>query len=117
MTPYLSAWFVKYAKKSHITSAMLCEAVVELSQGLADDLGGGVYKKRLKNNEHRAIILIVCRGNVIFEFGFAKSNRANIDAGELANFKRLSQIYQRLSQQQLQQLCANGALQELICPL
>lgn len=49
--------FSKDAKKAGIDDAGLCAAMREVMAGQADDLGGGVFKKRLNDNRHRSIIL------------------------------------------------------------
>jgi hypothetical protein len=46
--PVRAFWFAKAARKAHITDDELCSAVSQVAIGQADDLGGGVYKKRLK---------------------------------------------------------------------
>jgi hypothetical protein len=53
---FKTAWFSKAAKKAGIHDKELCMAVRQAMQGLADDLGGGVFKKRLNDNMHRSII-------------------------------------------------------------
>ncbi|MET0505278.1 MAG: type II toxin-antitoxin system RelE/ParE family toxin, partial [Luteibacter sp.] len=45
------------AKKHRIDDVELRHAVREVMLGQADDLGGGVYKKRLNRNMHRSIVL------------------------------------------------------------
>ena len=54
---FKTAWFAKAAKKSGIKDDELCEAIGEVIKGQCDDLGGGVYKKRLNKNLHRSILL------------------------------------------------------------
>jgi hypothetical protein len=54
---FKTAWFAKAARKARIGDIALCEAIRQVAVGQADDLGGGVFKKRLNKNEHRAIIL------------------------------------------------------------
>lgn len=54
---FKTAWFSKAARKARIKAAELCEAIQEVMRGQADDLGGGVFKKRLNKNMHRSIIL------------------------------------------------------------
>ena len=49
--------FAKTAKKADIKDKELCEAIQVVIKGQADDLGGGVFKKRLNKNLHRSIIL------------------------------------------------------------
>jgi hypothetical protein len=43
---FKTAWLSKAAKKAGIHDKELCLAVRQAMQGLADDLGGGVFKKR-----------------------------------------------------------------------
>jgi len=54
---FKTAWFAKAARKARIKDDQLCEAFREVLKGQADDLGGGVFKKRLNKNMHRSIIL------------------------------------------------------------
>jgi hypothetical protein len=43
---FKSAWFLKAAKKARIGDEELCSAIRQVMLGQADDLGGGVFKKR-----------------------------------------------------------------------
>ena len=52
-----TAWFAKAARKALIDEAELCAAIAEVRKGQAEDLGGGVFKKRLDKNRSRSIIL------------------------------------------------------------
>ena len=54
---FKSAWFAKAAKKARIDDGELLKAIAQVMAGQADDLGGGVYKKRLSNNQYRSIVL------------------------------------------------------------
>ena len=72
----------------------------------ADDLGGGVFKKRLSNNQYRTIILARGRNYWIFEYLFAKQDRANIDEDELKAFRQLAKAYAVLTPQQVAELVA-----------
>ena len=54
---FKTAWFAKAAKKGRIDVAELCEAIQQVMQGQAIDLGGGVFKKRLNKNNYRSMIL------------------------------------------------------------
>lgn len=110
---FKTAWFAKAANKARIGDRALCKAAREVAFGQADDLGGGVFKKRLNKNEHRAIILTKARRMWIFEYLFAKKDRANIDDDELAEFRKLAKAYDRLSEQQLAQMVANSDITEI----
>ena len=54
---FKTAWFAKVARKARISDRDLCKAIQQVALGQADDLGGGVFKKRLNENRHRSIVL------------------------------------------------------------
>jgi hypothetical protein len=72
---FKTAWFSKVAKKAHIDDEELCVAIRQVMLGQADDLGGGVWKKRLSRNQYRSIILAKSGRYWVYEFLFAKQNR------------------------------------------
>jgi hypothetical protein len=92
---FKTAWFAKAARKSHIHDSELCVAIRQVMHGQADDLGGGVFKKRLSKNLYRSII--VARGGRywVYAYLFAKQDRANIENDELIAFRRLATLYAR----------------------
>jgi hypothetical protein len=53
---FKTEWFAKAAKKADISDADLCKAIEQVRLGQCDDLGGGVFKKRLNKNMHRSIM-------------------------------------------------------------
>ncbi len=92
---FKTAWFAKAARKTHISDSELCAAIRQVMLGQADDLGGGVFKKRLSRNLYRSII-VAKRGRYwIYAYLFAKQDRANIDDDELAAFRQLAVLYAR----------------------
>jgi hypothetical protein len=76
--------------------------------GQADDLGGGVFKKRLANNQYRSIIL--ARGGDFWAYQclFAKQNRANIEDDELSAFRLLAKQQGAMTQVQTEAQVAGG---------
>ena len=110
---YKTAWFGKAAKKARIGDQALMAAILEVIQGRADDLGGGVFKKRLNDNKHRSIVLAKRGRHWVFAYLFAKKDRANIDADELASFKKLAQAYCRMTESEVASALDQGDLQEL----
>jgi hypothetical protein len=69
---FKTTWFSKAARKAHITDDDLCSAMAEVMLGQADDLGGGVFKKRLGKNMYRSIILAMGSKHWVYEYLFAK---------------------------------------------
>jgi hypothetical protein len=101
---FKTGWFSKAARKAHIADAEFCSAIRQVMAGQADDLDGGVYKKRLGKNLYRSII--VARGGRywVYEYLFAKKDRANIEDEELAKFRKLAKVYEALTEQQVDEL-------------
>ena len=110
---FKTAWFSKAARKARIGNPALIAAIREVMQGQADDLGGGVFKKRLNKNMHRSIVLAKGGRHWIFAYLFAKKDRANIDDDELADFKKLVQAFGRMTESELRAALKQGDLLEL----
>lgn len=105
--------FAVIAKKAGITDADLCKAIQEVMNGQGDDLGGGVWKKRLNENRHRSIILAKGGDYWVYQFLFAKKDQDNITKKELAGFKTLAKAYEGLSDKQIQLLLKNKEFLEI----
>lgn len=110
---FKSAWFAKAARKAHITDADLCAALQQVIKGQADDLGGGVFKKRVNNNRHRSIILARAGSWWIYQYLFAKKDRDNIDDAELLAFRKLAHSYGALTPDQMDRLMSAGDFLEI----
>jgi hypothetical protein len=110
---FKTAWFSKAAKKAHIGDVELCSAIRQVMAGQADDLGRGVYKKRLGKNLYRSII--VARGGRywVYEYLFAKNERANIEEDELAKLRKLAKVYETLTEQRVNELIDEGSWMEI----
>jgi hypothetical protein len=110
---FKSSWFTKMAKKARIKDSDLCEAIQQVIDGQAVDLGGGVFKKRLNDNKHRSIILAKGGCYWIYEYMFAKKDRDNIEDNELVDFRKLAKLYSELSINQIDQLVKDKSLIEI----
>lgn len=111
---FKTAWFARAARKARIDDDELCEAIWEAMQGQADDLGGGVFKKRLNKNRHRSIILAKGGRYWLYQYLFAKNDRANISDSELEDFRALAKgiaaldeetIARRIEDRDLVEIC------------
>jgi hypothetical protein len=110
---FKTARFAKDAKKAKIKDEELCQAIRQVMLGQADDLGGGVFKKRLNDNLHRSIILAKGGQYWVYEYLFAKTDRDNIENDELLAFRLLAKSYAGLKEQQVYQLVTNGDFVEI----
>ena len=81
--------------------------------GQADDLGGGVYKKRIGKNLYRSLLLARTRRFWVYAYLFAKNDRANIDSGELASFRALAELYKSKTERDLTPELHSNALVEI----
>jgi hypothetical protein len=98
----------------------LREAIVRAERGQIDaDLGGGVVKQRIarpgqgRSGGFRSIILFRTGERAFFVFGFAKSDRDNIDREELDAFRKMAHHVLALTEDQLARLIASGQFMEI----
>lgn len=110
---FKTAKFSKDAKKARISDSELCVAIRQVMLGQADDLGGGVFKKRLNDNLLRSIILAKGGRYWVYEYLFAKKDRDNIDDDELIAFRLLAKSYARLTELQVAQLMSGKHFMEI----
>ena len=117
---FRNAWFERFARKQRITDAALIDAVRRAERGQVDaDLGGGVIKQRVartgqgKSGGYRTIILYRQERRAFFVFGFAKSEQANIDDDEEAQFKKMAKELLSLSGAQMAVLVEKGRFSEV----
>jgi hypothetical protein len=110
---FKTKWFAKAARKALISDAELCQAIAEVRLGQADDLGGGVFKKRLDKNRQRSIILAKGGRYWVYEYLFAKKDTANIDAQQLHDLRKIAKTYADMGNGQLTKLIISGEFMEI----
>jgi len=110
---FKTAKFSKEAKKARISDSELCMVIRQVMAGQADDLGGGVFKKRVNDNMHRSIVLAKGGRYWVYEYLFAKKDRDNIDDDELTAFRLLAKSYAGLTEQQVDQLVSEKHFAEI----
>jgi hypothetical protein len=117
---FTSRWFQRFASKEGITDAALREAVARVEKGQMDaGLGGEVIKQRIarpgegRSKGYRAIILFRRGARAFFVYGFSKSQRATIDAGEEQQFKEAAKHVLTLTEKQLAELVKKGVFVEV----
>ena len=105
---YKNRWFAKFASREGIGDATLVAAVDQADRGLVDaDLGGGLIKVRIaregsgKSGGYRTLVFFRRGALAIFAFGFAKSDKANLNAAELKIYKQAAKIVLALTQAQI----------------
>ena len=119
---FKSRWFQRFARKERIADAALRNAVARAERGQIDaDLGGDVIKQRIarpgegKSTLYRTIILFRRGSRAFFEYGFSKSQRANISEDEEAQFKEAARRILTLTDKHLAELLRRGDFVEVNC--
>ena len=117
---FKTRWFERFARKEKIPDAILVDAVARAERGQVDaDLGGGVIKQRIarpgrgKSGGYRTIIFFRRGERAVFAYGFAKSDRANIDDDEEKQFKEAARHVLQLTEKQIEALVKNGDFVEV----
>jgi hypothetical protein len=117
---FKTRWFERFARKEKIRDHVLVDAVARAERGQVDaDLGGGVIKQRIarpgqgKSGGYRTIIFFRRGVRAVFAYGFAKSDRANIETDEEKQFKEAARRVRRLTEKQIEELLETGDFVEV----
>ncbi len=120
MQIFKNTWFQRFARREKITDEVLKDAIARAEKGTIDaDLGGNVIKQRIarvgqgKSGGYRTFIVFKKGDKAFFVYGFAKSERENIDKNEIDVFKKSAKELLALSDKHIRELIENGALTEV----
>ena len=96
MRIYKTRWVGRYTRREGIADKALIEAIERAEQGLIDaDLGGGLIKQRVaregrgRSGGYRMLIAYRKKDRAFFLYGFAKSERGNIEKNELMSLQEI----------------------------
>ncbi|MEA2822155.1 MAG: hypothetical protein QOJ86_4159 [Bradyrhizobium sp.] len=113
--------FVRFARRERISDKGLAEAVRRAERGLVDaSLGGGLIKQRVarpgqgRSGGYRVVLAWRVKARTVFLFGFAKSERDNIDDDELATLQDVGRQFLEATDTALTEALAKGALLEVM---
>ena len=119
MRLFKTRMFDNWAAKEGLTDRPLQSAVEDLAQGIADALGGHVYKKRValpgrgKRGGARTLLAYKRGTKVFFIYGFSKGQRANIKDDELKSLKLLAKQLLGYRDKELEKAVKAGELIEV----
>jgi hypothetical protein len=118
---FKTKWFDRFAEKMGISDTKLRNIANGLDQGQWDaDFGGDVYKVRVarpgegKSGGFRTIVLFRKDEKAFFVYGFAKSDRGNIDEKELRKYKDEATDSFAMTDKQVETLLQIGSLIEIL---
>ena len=122
MRVFVTKVFARFARRERLDVRRLCEAIERAERGVIDaDLGGRVIKQRVarpgggRSGGTRTVIAYRATHRSVFLYGFAKSERDNVDDRELADLKKLAEHYLSYSDTQIAVALARSELTELAC--
>ena len=120
MRVFKNTWFARFARKEDISDEELRDIVKQLEAGQADvDYGGDVYKMRVarpgegKSGGYRVIVFFRSEDKTFYVYGFAKSDRDNIDQKEKGDYKELAKKYLNLSDEMIDRAVKSGKFIEI----
>jgi hypothetical protein len=112
--------FTRFARRERISDASLREAIRRAEYGLVDaQLGGGVIKQRVarpgqgRSGGYRVLIAYRARTLSVFLYGFAKSERDNVDDNELATLRDIARAWFQADAKALARAVADGLMEEV----
>ena len=122
MRVFVTRVFARFARKESLDDRRLCEAIARAERGAVDaDLGGHLIKQRVarpgggRSGGTRTVIAYRAAQRSVFLYGFAKSERDNIDDRELADLKTLARHYLSYSDAQIAVALIHSELTEIAC--
>jgi len=122
MRVYATKWFSRFAKSERISDSRLCDAVERAARGLLDaDLRRGLIKQRVsrpgqgRRGGYRVLIAYRAGERAVFLYGFAKSQRDNISAPQLAEWQARAHDVLAAEHDAIERLIADDELREVYC--
>ena len=120
MRVYKLKAFARFQRRERIADRALWNAVKSAEDGLVDaDLGGGLIKQRVarpgqgKSGGYRTIIAYRRGNRAVFLYGFAKSERENLNDDELTYWQRVGRAYLALADDAMDAATAGDELIEV----
>ena len=114
--------FQRFQRKEGMSDKTLCKAVRDAESGLIDaDLGHGLIKQRVarpgqgKRGSYRTVIAYRSRGRAVFLFGFAKSDKADLAADELATLAKIGAHWLKAHETEIERALVTDELTEVDC--
>ena len=112
--------FMKFMRKERIADATLVGAIERVERGLMDaDLGGGLLKLRVarpgqgRSGGYRTIVACSVDARAFFFVGYGKNDLDNIGDATLARLRRFAEELQLLTDDELDNVTASGAMREI----
>ena len=120
MQLFKTKWFMRYARQEQLEDHSLCGAIERAERGIVDaDLGGGIIKQRVartgqgRSGGYRLLIAYRSGNRAVFLYGFAKSERENIETDELETLQEIGKAWLETKKERLEHAIKEGLLKEV----
>jgi hypothetical protein len=120
MRIYKTRWLARFARHERITDQSLREAIARAESGLIDaDLGGGLIKQRVarkgqgRSGGYRMIVAYRAKDRAVYFYGFAKSDRENIEPDELLTMREIAAELLARDADQIAEAIRNNKIEEV----
>jgi hypothetical protein len=117
---YKTKWVGRFVRREKISDGDLAEAVRRAGRGLIDaDLGGGIIKQRVarvgqgRSGGYRMLLAYRDGHRAVFLYGFAKSERENIEDDELQTLREIGAAWLAADAPRVARAIKENALQEV----
>jgi hypothetical protein len=122
MRVFVTRWFTRFARSERISDAILCDAIDRAQRGTIDaDMGRELIKQRVarpgagKRGGFRVLVAYRAGERAVFLYGFAKSERDNINPRELADWQKRAREALSASDELIEKNIADDILREVYC--
>jgi len=120
MRVFLTRPMARFARRENLEAAGILDAVDRAERGLIDaDLGGGLIKQRIarkgkgRSGGYRTIVAYRRAGRAVFLYGFAKSERGNIDSHELLELRKIGSNWLSATDEVIAESLALNVIEEV----
>jgi hypothetical protein len=120
MRIYKTRWLARFTRQERITDQSLREAIARAQRGLIDaDLGGGLIKQRVarkgqgRSGGYRMMIAYREQDRAVFFYGFAKSDRENVEPDELLTMREIAAEFLARVLNQIAEAIRNNKIEEV----
>jgi hypothetical protein len=117
---YKTSWTARFAKRERIADDALIEAIDRAARGLIDaDLGGGIIKQRVarpgqgRSGGFRMLIAYRAGDRAVFLYGFAKSERQNIEPDEVLTLREIGAAWLKANDESIARAVEEKVLHEV----
>jgi hypothetical protein len=120
MRIFKTRWLARFARRERISDRSLRDAIDRAERGIIDaDLGGGLIKQRVarsgqgRSGGYRMLLAYRAADRAVFLYGFAKSERENVDSDQLFELRKIASGWLEETVERIEQALEEDRLEEI----